>query len=121
MRNFKNFEIWNNGIKLVKLVYEISDKLPEVEKYGLKSQLTRAAISVPSNIAEGCSRNSEIEFKRFLEMALGSLFEVETHLIVIHELNFISQNELIVVMDLIEKEGKMINTLINKIKTANGK
>lgn len=96
----------------------MSNKLPENEKFGLRSQLTWAAISVPSNIAEGCSRNSEIEFKRFLEIALGSLFEVETQLIIIQELNFIQSEELLPIMILIEKEGKMINTLINKIKNS---
>ena len=118
MRNFRNFEIWKQGIELVKLIYEVIKFLPGEEKYGLKSQITRAAVSVPSNIAEGCSRNSEIEFKRFLEIALGSLFEVETQLIIIKELNFIKTDNLALIMTLIEKEGKMINTLINKIKNS---
>jgi len=118
MRNFRNFEIWKQGIELVKLIYEGTLLLPKEEKYGLKSQITRAAVSVPSNIAEGCSRNSEMEFKRFLEIALGSLFEVETQLIIIKELNFIKTDNLAPIMTLIEKEGKMINTLINKIKNS---
>tara|TARA_R110002073_G_scaffold72537_1_gene177760 strand:- start:801307 stop:801591 length:285 start_codon:yes stop_codon:yes gene_type:complete len=92
MRNFRELKIWRQGIELVKLVYKLSEELPKLEKFGLISQITGAAISVPSNIAEGSSRNSEIEFKRFLEIAVGSLFE------------------------LIEKEGRMINTLITKIK-----
>lgn len=83
MRNFRKFEIWKQGIELVKLIYEVVKLLPKEENFGLKSQLSRAVVSVPSNIAEGCSRNSEIEFKRFLEIALGSLFEVETQLIII--------------------------------------
>lgn len=120
MRDFRNFEIWKQGIELVKLIYKVSAKLPENEKFVLKSQLNRAAISVPSNIAEGCSRSSEIEFKRFLEIALGSLFEVETQLIIIQDLNFISSDDLLPIFILIEKEGKMINTLINKIKMAHG-
>ncbi len=77
MRDFKKFYIWKHGIELVKQVYQLTSELPAEEKYGLKSQITRAAVSIPSNIAEGCSRNSEIEFKRFLEVALGSLFELE--------------------------------------------
>lgn len=82
MRDFKKLEIWKNGITIVKHVYSLVQKLPSEEKFGLKSQLSRAAVSVPSNIAEGCSRNSEVEFKRFLEISLGSLFEVETQLII---------------------------------------
>ncbi|WP_369998919.1 four helix bundle protein [Winogradskyella sp.] len=63
MRNFRQLEIWKNGIQIVKQVYVLSQMLPSEEKFGLRSQLTRAATSIPSNIAEGCSRNSEVEFK----------------------------------------------------------
>ena len=107
-----------NGIELVKQVYQLSNRLPSEEKFGLKSQISRAAVSIPSNIAEGCSRNSEIEFKRFLEIAIGSLFEVETQLIIAQELKFIKPNELEIVFSLIQKEAKMINSLINKIKNS---
>jgi len=85
MRNYKNLNIWQKGIQIVKKVYFLVEKLPATEKFGLKSQLSRAAVSIPSNIAEGCSRTSEIEFKRFLEIAMGSLFEVETQLIICEE------------------------------------
>ena len=118
MRDFKKLDIWKNGIQLVKQVYLLSDKLPSEEKFGLRSQLTRAAVSVPSNIAEGCSRNSEIEFKRYLEIAIGSLFEVETQLIIAQELEFIKPQELEDIFILVQKEGKMINSLINKIKNS---
>lgn len=118
MRDFRKLEIWKNGIELVKQVYQLSNKLPSEEKFGLRSQITRAAVSIPSNIAEGCSRNrnSEIEFKRFLEIAMGSLFEVETQLIIAQELEFIKSEELKNIFSLIHKEAKMTNSLINKIK-----
>ncbi|AXG69118.1 hypothetical protein KORDIASMS9_01337 [Kordia sp. SMS9] len=118
MRDFKKLEIWKNGIALVKEVYKLSDNLPSTERYGLKSQITRAAVSIPSNIAEGCSRNSEIEFKRFLEIAIGSLFELETQMIIITELNLIEASKINSILALIQKEGKMINGLINKIKNS---
>ncbi len=118
MRNFRKLKTWEQGIEIVKEVYKISQKLPSEEKFGLKSQITRAAVSIPSNIAEGSSRNSEIEFKRFLEIAIGSLFEVETQLIIIQELNLIDNEELSFIFQLIEKEGKMINGLINTIKNS---
>ena len=117
MRNFKNLDVWKDAMNVVKEVYTVSDKLPVNEKYGLRSQTTRAAVSIPANIAEGCSRNSEIEFKRFLEIALGSAFELETHLLIIEDLlgieyDFTSNKELL------EKEQKMLNQFISKIKTA---
>ncbi|HAI41129.1 MAG TPA: diversity-generating retroelement protein bAvd family protein, partial [Maribacter sp.] len=101
MRDFKKLEIWKNGITIVKHVYSLVQKLPSEEKFGLKSQLSRAAVSVPSNIAEGCSRNSEVEFKRFLEIAQGSLFEVETQLIISEELKFLDSDELKSIFELI--------------------
>lgn len=116
MRNYKNLKIWEQGIELVKQIYVLVEQLPTTEKFGLKSQITRAAVSIPSNIAEGCSRNSEIEFKRFLEIAMGSLFEVHTQLIIIQELNFIKPEDLEIIFKDIETQGKMINALINTIK-----
>lgn len=120
MRNFRNLDIWKQGIEIVKKVYKLSYLLPSNELYGLKSQITRAAVSIPSNIAEGSSRNSDIEFKRFLEISMGSLFEIETQLIIISELELIKSNEIQELMELILKEGKMINSLITKIKKAKG-
>lgn len=118
MRDFRKLDIWKNGIELVKQVYLITKKLPSEEKFGLKSQITKAAVSIPSNIAEGCSRNSEIEFKRFLEISMGSLFEVETQLVIIEELGFINSEDLKQLFKLIEKEAKMINSLIKIIKNS---
>ncbi len=119
MRNFRKLRIWQNGIGIVKEIYNLSLELPKEEKYGLISQMTRAAVSVPSNIAEGCSRNSDVEYKRFLEIALGSLFELETQLVIIIEIGFCTQERLKVIFEKIEKEGKQINSLISKIKQVN--
>ena len=118
MRNFRKLDIWKQGIEIVKIVYKLSKKIPSQEKFGLISQITRAAVSIPSNIAEGASRNSEIEFKRFLEIAMGSLFELETQIIIIQELDFMSSDELRELFKLLDKEAKMINGLINKIKNS---
>jgi four helix bundle protein len=94
----------------------LAEFLPVEEKYGLRSQICRSAVSIPSNIAEGCSRSSQIDFKRFLEIALGSSFELETQLIIIEELSVISDGDIRVVLDQLHKEQKMINNLISKIK-----
>lgn len=118
MRNFRTLDIWKNGIEIVKQIYALCDNLPSEEKFGLKSQITRASVSIPSNIAEGCSRNSDIEFKRFLEIAMGSLFETETQLIISQELGFIPKEDLITIFKLLNKEAKMINSLITRIKNS---
>jgi four helix bundle protein len=116
MRNFRTLDIWKNGISIVKEIYLLSEKLPSEEKFGLRSQITRASVSIPSNIAEGCSRNSEVEFKRFLEISMGSLFELETQLIICKSLQFLSSKELKDIFELLSTEARMINSLINKIK-----
>jgi four helix bundle protein len=118
MRNFRSLNIWKEGITLVKRIYKLVEILPNEEKYGLKSQICRAAVSIPSNIAEGCSRSSEIEFKRFLEIAIGSAFELETQLIIIDELEFVPKEHLNPIFELLNNEQKMINGLISKIKRA---
>ena len=74
MRNFRNLDIWKNGIEIVKNVYHISSFLLKDEQYGLKSQITRAVVSIPSIIAEGAARNSDVNYKRFLKIAIGSAF-----------------------------------------------
>lgn len=72
MQNYRNLKIWQKGIEIVKLVYQLSERLPKSEQFGLSIQMKRASVSIVSNIAEGVSRKSEIDFRRFLEIALGS-------------------------------------------------
>jgi four helix bundle protein len=115
MRDFRKLEIWNKGIAIVKSVYGFTVLLPDTEKFGLKSQMQRCAVSIPSNIAEGCSRNSELEYKRFLEIAIGSAFELETQLILCHELQFIRQEKITPLIDELKVIQRQINTLITII------
>lgn len=117
MRNFKNLEIWKFGIQLTLKVYNLSETLPSEEKFGLRSQICRAAVSIPSNIAEGCSRSSELDYKRFLEIALGSAFELETQLIIIQHLKIAIQHKLEDALALLTREQKMINSLMTKLKS----
>jgi len=93
MRNFRKLKIWKQGIDIVKEIYKISQKLPSEEKFGLKSQITRAAVSIPSNIAEGSSRSSNKDFNRFLEIALGSLFELQTQIVLAGYKDYINNEE----------------------------
>ena len=86
---YKNLEAWKEAIKLVKQIYLITKQFPKEELYGLTSQIRRAVISIPSNIAEGMSRYSDSDKSRFIDIALGSIAEVETQLIIAQELKFI--------------------------------
>ena len=89
--DYRDLEIWKRGIELVKQVYTLTEAFPDSERFGLYSQLRRAAVSIPSNIAEGQSRNSRREFRQFLSIAFGSLAEVETQAIVAKELGYASR------------------------------
>ena len=116
MRNFRTLNIWRQGIQLVIDIYKLSEQLPTEEKFGLKRQICRAAVSIPSNIAEGCSRPSEAEYGRFLEIALGSAFEVETQLIIIQKLHLVSSDQIEKLQTFLDIEQKMINSLISKLR-----
>jgi len=91
MHNFKELNIWKNGIELVMGYYKLTSAFPKEEQYNLTSQMRRAAVSVPSNIAEGTSRKSNKDLNRFLQMSLGSSFELETQLIIAQKLDYISE------------------------------
>ncbi|MBU1012679.1 MAG: four helix bundle protein [Bacteroidetes bacterium] len=116
MRDFKTLNIWQDGMELVKAVYQIVELLPNDEKFGMRSQMTRAAISIPSNIAEGCSRDSQKDFKRFLEIALGSAFELETQILILIEISILKIDEIQLLLDNLTKLKKQINSLIQKLK-----
>ncbi|HOI30241.1 MAG TPA: four helix bundle protein [Melioribacteraceae bacterium] len=93
-KTHRDLDLWKNSIQLVKYIYDLSSSFPSNELYGLTSQLRRAAVSVPSNIAEGSARHSKKEFVQFLYIASGSMSEIETQLIISNELNYISVTEL---------------------------
>lgn len=116
MRNFRNFTVWKNAIELAKMIYKVTEVFPTTEKFGLISQIQRASISIASNIAEGSSRKSETEFARFLEIAIGSAFEVETQLIIAKELNYIDESNFESLILMINNLQKQINALIIKIR-----
>ena len=90
MHNFKDLRVWQKSIDLTTEVYALLSTFPADEKFGLISQMKRAAVSIPSNIAEGAGRNSNKEFKYFLSLSLGSLFEIETQLIIANRLELIN-------------------------------
>ena len=114
MSDYKDLNVWKNAIDLVEVVYRVVKQFPREENYALSDQIRRAVVSIPSNIAEGASRNSNKEFVQFLYIALGSASEVETQLIIAQRLNYIMsiENEL----NEITKIRKMLNGLISSIK-----
>ena len=92
MHNFKNLQIWKDAMDLAQEIYEIAERLPKSETYGLISQMTRAAVSVPSNIAEGSGR-TEKDFAHFLAIALGSLYELNTQIMLSERIGYIDNNQ----------------------------
>ncbi|MBI3233807.1 MAG: four helix bundle protein [Bacteroidetes bacterium] len=115
MKNYKVLNIWKRGIELVKFTYQISKKFPNEESFGLVSQMTRAAVSISANIAEGSSRNSDKDYARFLQIALDSAFELQTYFIIGKELGWINDAEAEVVEKLLEEEIKMIQAFMRKL------
>lgn len=111
--NHKNLDVWKKSIVLVKDIYSITRSFPADEKFGIVNQIRRAAVSIPSNIAEGCARGSDKELLRFLDIAQGSLAELETQLIISEQLEYIETNDLI---KQIESIGQMLSGLKRHIK-----
>jgi len=94
-KTHKDLEIWQRGIDFVSRIYQATKRFPRDEEYGLKSQMRRAAVSYPSNIAEGAARSSKKEYIRFLYVALGSLSELETQLLIAERLGYIKATNLL--------------------------
>lgn len=115
MNDYKKLRIWKQSIDLVKEVYLITKEFPSEEKFGLINQLRRSAVSIPSNIAEGAGRNTKGEFKNFLGVANGSLFELETQLIISKNLNYLNDYNLNLLFPKIDMLQKMIYNLIKSI------
>ena len=113
--SFKDLLVWQKAIVIVKEVYLLTQKLPEEEKFGLVSQMRRCSVSIPSNIAEGWGRNSTKSYIQFLRIARGSLFELETQLIICKELAFVADKTYNKINNLIVEESKMLNALIKAI------
>ncbi len=116
MHNFRKLTIWLNAIILAKEVYSITSTYPKEEKYGLVSQINRCSVSVPSNIAEGSSRSSNKEFSHFIKISMGSLFELETQLILSHEFGIISSETLRTLTSKIVSLQKMLSRFLQTLQ-----
>jgi len=114
---YKELVVWQKSMELVKEIYTITKKLPKEEIYGLSDQMRRAAVSIPSNIAEGNGRKSLVDYARFLDIARGSEYELETQLQICIMLNYLSEKDTERAFVLISEIGKMLHTLITKLQT----
>ena len=107
--------IWKVGIELVKDIYELTEKFPKQELYGLVSQMRRSAVSVPSNVAEGFRRHHNKEYKQFLYMSLGSCAELETQITIAKELKYIHQDKEALLLDKLDHICRMTSNLLKKL------
>ncbi len=101
VRSYRELKVWQKGIELVKMIYELTQAFPKSETYGLASQMQRAAVSIPSNIAEGQGRQHTTEFRQFLHVALGSAAELDTQIVVAVDLGYVTQENAQPIFDLI--------------------
>ena len=114
VKSYEDLIVWQKSVCLVEKIYAITSLFPKSELFGLTSQMNRSAVSIPSNIAEGFGRRSREEFKRFLRIALGSLYELKTQALISFRLGFITQQELDSVVDLSLSIDKIIHTILKK-------
>jgi len=108
MHNFKKLDIWIKSMDLASEIYLLTNSFPTTERFGLISQMQRSVVSIPSNIAEGSAKSSNKDFSRFLEMSIGSLFELETQLILATNLNYLESEVSISTQSKINELQKMI-------------
>jgi four helix bundle protein len=116
MTSHKELKVWQKGIELVKVIYDITNDFPKAEQFGLISQIRRCSVSIPSNIAEGCGRHSDKELIHFLYITLGSASELETQIIISQELGFLEKEKSEDIQVLILEIIKMTSSLIKSIK-----
>jgi len=117
INSYKDLKIWQKGIELVEVIYKITVSFPQNEQYGITSQIRRSSVSVPSNIAEGWGRGYNNNFLQFIKIARGSLYELETQLIIAYKIQLITKEDFEIIQNLILIESKMINSFITTLKT----
>jgi four helix bundle protein len=117
MKDFRKLSVWEKSHSLAVEIYQMSSSLPQNELYGITSQIRRACVSIPANIAEGCGRNGEADFRRFLQIALGSASELEYHLLLAHDLKMLKEEKYKYYDTKVTEIKRMLTALIQKLKT----
>ena len=117
IQHYRELIVWQKSMLLVQEIYAITKKLPKEELYGLSSQMQRAAVSIPSNIAEGQGRNGSKEFSQFLGIAAGSKAELQTQMLICVNIGYLSESDIADAMKISEEVGKMLHSLQKKLTT----
>ncbi len=108
MKNFKDLKIWQKGMDIAISCFQLTESFPSTERFGISSQINRAGVSIPSNVAEGSSRTSEKDYGRFIEISLGSSFELETQLLIAQRLKFGDDRKVADLITNVSEEQKML-------------
>jgi four helix bundle protein len=116
MKDFHDLNVWEKSHNLTLMIYKSTLNFPREEVYGLKSQIRRASASIPTNIAEGCGRNSDAELARFLDISMGSASELEYLLLLVKDLNMLSQSDYDNLASVLIEIKRMIATFIKKLR-----
>jgi four helix bundle protein len=120
MQNFRELKVWQKAHTFVLAIYTASAKFPAAERYGLTSQLRRAAVSIPANVAEGSVRSSDADFARFLHIALGSASEVDYYLLLARDLQFLDSSTYQSLDSGAQEVKRMLASLIARVRAASG-
>ncbi|WP_027066716.1 MULTISPECIES: four helix bundle protein [Maribacter] len=115
MRDYKKYNVWELGHEVTLEIYKLTNTFPKDENFGLTSQMRRASSSIPANIAEGCGRESDAEFKRFLIISQGSASELEYFTILAKDLEYILEKDFRIIHDRVNKVRRSLNKLISKL------
>jgi four helix bundle protein len=116
VRNFKELKIWQKGFTIAVNSFKLVSTFPKEERFGISSQITRAAVSIPSNIAEGSSRSSEKDYNRFIEISLGSSFETETQILIAEAVNYGDNDLRKKLLSDLDEEQKMLISFMKVLK-----
>ena len=117
MKDFRQLKVWEKSHQLALAIYKVTKEFPKEELYGLTSQIRRASMSIPTNIAEGCGRNTDADFARFLQMAMGSASETEYQLILARDLEFLPKDSYEKLHNDTEEVKRMLASLLKTIRT----
>lgn len=116
MQDFRNLKVWENAHALTLEIYKATSAFPKQEQYGITSQIQRAAVSIPANIAEGCAKNTDTDFARYLQIAMGSSSELEYLLLLAHDLSYLPDETYTNLHNSLVQVRKMLNSFIQTLR-----